>query len=401
MRHFEFLTHDERATLFHSPPEVLTRDSPAPLLAAALGGTLYAPGNRRNLASDIRKRAANGCMSMVLCLEDAIADDAIEEAEDNVVATLTELFTSKNGVSSKDGVASEPAAPLPFLFVRVRSPRQMRHIADRLGESIDLLCGFVIPKFHNETDDGILFFDALAAINATRPLAAPLRLMPILESPVMIHSETRASVLTRIHNLLIAHRTEVLAVRIGATDLSSVFGLRRSRDLTIYDVKVVSAVIADIVNILGRDSDGFVISGPVWEHYSNTERLLRPQLRLSPFRAASDEKLRRRLLLKNFDGLMHEIALDQANGLTGKTVIHPSHVPVVHALSVISHEEFLDAEAILGNRNGGAAASPYGNKMNEMRPHLAWAERTMLRSSAFGVASEGITFVELLEASMR
>ena len=73
----------------------------------------------------------------------------------------------------------------------------------------------------------------------------------------------------------------------------------------------------------------------------------------------------------------------------------------MHALSVISHEEFLDAEAILGNRNGGAAASPYGNKMNEMRPHLAWAERTMLRSSAFGVASEGITFVELLEASMR
>ena len=47
-------------------------------------------------------------------------------------------------------------------------------------------------------------------------------------------------------------------------------------------------------------------------------------------------------------------------------------------MSVVSHEEYLDAMAIAGNTAGGAAASPYRNKMNEMKPHQAWARRTLL-----------------------
>ena len=34
--------------------------------------------------------------------------------------------------------------------------------------------------------------------------------------------------------------------------------------------------------------------------------------------------------------------------------------------------------------------------MNEVKPHRAWAERTMLRAEVFGVAREDIGFVELL-----
>ena len=50
---------------------------------------------------------------------------------------------------------------------------------------------------------------------------------------------------------------------------------------------------------------------------------------------------------------------------------------------------------------GGVKASSYGNKMNESKPHRTWAERTQLRARAFGVARPGVSFVELLEASMR
>jgi citrate lyase beta subunit len=200
--------------------------------------------------------------------------------------------------------------------------------------------------------------------------------------------------------VLLDNRDDVLAVRIGTTDLSSVFGLRRGRDLTIYDVQVVAAVIGDIVNVLGRGSDGFVITGPVWEHYADTERLLRPQLRLTPFTEANEEALRRELLVKNFDGLLREITLDHANGLLGKTVIHPSHVALVHALSVISHEEFLDAMAITEPGAAGVAASPSRNKMNEMKPHQMWAEKTLQRADAFGVAAADATFVDFLEVSM-
>jgi citrate lyase beta subunit len=196
-------------------------------------------------------------------------------------------------------------------------------------------------------------------------------------------------------------RELVLCVRIGATDMSSAFGLRRSRDLTIYDVQAVASIIGDVVNIFGRPELGWVISGAVWEHFGTAERVLRPQLRSTPFEAANEVELRQRILMGNLDGLIREIELDQANGLLGKTVIHPSHVPVVHSMLVVSHEEYLDALDIAGNPGGGAMASSYGNKMNESKPHGAWAVRTLLRARAFGVARQGVGFVELLEASMR
>ncbi len=60
----------------------------------------------------------------------------------------------------------------------------------------------------------------------------------------------------------------------------------------------------------------------------------------------------------------------------------------------------MDALEIAGKNGGGASASPYGNKMNEMKPHQAWAGQTLLRAAAFGVAAENITYVDLLEASM-
>jgi citrate lyase beta subunit len=404
MRHFNFLNDEQTSRLFHCPPRSLTLDSDPSLLAIALGATLYSPGDRANLAADIRKQAALGCLSMVLCLEDSIADDAVEAAEDNVVRTLKNL--SRSSGRQGTGVADPAAGDAIMLFVRVRTPEQMLRLSRRCGESLDVLSGFVVPKFENESGYGQRFIDALHRIHdGTRPgrsgAGRRLRIMPILESRAMMHVETRAGALTRIRRLLLANRDDILAVRIGATDLSSAFGLRRSRDLTIYDVKVVASVIADIVNVLGRREDGFIITGPVWEHYANTERMLRPMLRNTPFASSEDRELRHRILLSNLDGLMRETALDLANGLLGKTVIHPSHVPLVHAMSVVSLEEYLDAGVIVGNSGGGAAASPFGNKMNEMKPHQAWAEQILLRAAAFGVAGEEITFVDLLEASIR
>ena len=80
----------------------------------------------------------------------------------------------------------------------------------------------------------------------------------------------------------------------------------------------------------------------------------------------------------DLDGLMRETMLDRANGLTGKSVIHPLHIAPVHALAVVPHEEYLDALDVarpgVGRRR--CPRSGYGNKMNEMRPHRIWAERT-------------------------
>ena len=101
------------------------------------------------------------------------------------------------------------------------------------------------------------------------------------------------------------------------------------------------------------------------------------------------------------DGLIREVELDKANGLTGKTVIHPSHVLAVNALQVVTHEEYADAVDVLSSHGqGGVAASGYGNKMNESKPHTAWARRTATRARMFGVSAPDVSFVEILAASL-
>lgn len=394
MQHFKALPDAVKERLFHVRPEVLHRATDPGLLAVALGATLYSPATRDDLAQGIRKQGRAGCLSTVICLEDAVPDGRLVAAEENLLVALAEL------------AAADDHNELPLIFIRCRTPEQLLDVGRRAGAALCVVSGFVLPKFENETGRARAFMAALRLLNeetgrAAHPDLQVLRAMPIIEAPATTHLESRVRVLADNLALINEFRDLVLCVRLGATDMSSAFGLRRSRDLTIYNVKVVANIIGDVVNIFGRPEDGWVISGPVWEHFVNTERVLRPQLRATPFEAVNEGELRQRLLMENLDGLIREIELDLANGLVGKTVIHPSHVPVVHSMCVVSHEEYLDALDIAGDDGGGVRASSYGNKMNESKPHRPWAERTLLRARAFGVARPGVNFVELLEASMR
>ncbi|MEU9122381.1 HpcH/HpaI aldolase/citrate lyase family protein [Streptomyces sp. NPDC048506] len=387
MRHFGHLSPDIRKTLFHQEPVEFTADSPARTLAVALGATLYSPATRPRLADDVLKQAGRGVMSMVLCLEDAIGDGDVEAGEDNLVRQLGLLDE-----------AADAGADLPLLFIRVRAPGQIPDLVRRIGPAVRRLSGFVLPKFTRER--GIPFLEALAA--AEDACGRRLFAMPVLESPRLLHLESRCETLRGIARTVDAYRDRVLALRLGVTDFCSAYGLRRAPDMTAYDVQIVASVIADVVNVLGRaDGTGFTVTGPVWEYFRLHERMFKPQLRRSPFLGRAEE-LRTALIEHDMDGLLREIELDRANGLQGKTCIHPSHVAPVHALSVVSHEEYSDAVDILRPErcDGGVLRSAYTNKMNEVKPHRAWAERTLLRAEAFGVAREGIGFVELLAASL-
>ncbi|MER6381109.1 HpcH/HpaI aldolase/citrate lyase family protein [Streptomyces sp. NPDC001118] len=387
MRHFGHIAPEVRQRLFHREPGVFTADSPARLLAAALGATLYSPATRPRLADDIVKQAENGVVSMVLCLEDSIDDADVVAGEENLVRHFADL-------------AARPGAEPPLLFVRVRAPEQIPDLVRRLGPSVRLLSGFVLPKFTEER--GIPFLEALTVAEADS--GRRLFAMPVLESPELLYRESRVDTLEGIARAVDKFRDRVLALRLGVTDFCSSYGLRRAPDMTAYDVQVVASVIADVVNMLGRaDGTGFTVTGPVWEYFRVSERMFKPQLRQSPFLEVQAVELRERLIEHAMDGLLREISLDQANGLLGKTCIHPSHVLPVHALSVVSHEEYSDAQDILRPERGGGGVlrSAYTNKMNEVKPHRAWAERTLLRAEVFGVAHEDVGFVELLAAGIR
>ncbi|MEV7385830.1 MULTISPECIES: HpcH/HpaI aldolase/citrate lyase family protein [unclassified Streptomyces] len=388
MRHFGHIAPEVRERLFHQEPCEFTADSPARLLSAALGATLYSPATRARLADDIVKQAGLGVVSMVLCLEDSIGDEDVVAGEENLVRQFADLAERERA-----GVA------LPLLFIRVREPEQIPDLVRRLGGSVSLLSGFVFPKFTEER--GIPFLQALdgAAASSGRRLFG----MPVLETPELMYRETRVDALEGIARAVDKYRDKVLALRLGVTDFCSSYGLRRAPDMTAYDVQIIASVIADVVNMLGRaDGTGFTVTGPVWEYFRVPERMFKPMLRSSPFLEGQAVELRERLIEHAMDGLLREISLDQANGLLGKTCIHPSHVIPVHALSVVSHEEFSDAQDILRPERGGGGVlrSAYTNKMNEVKPHRAWAERTMLRAEVFGVANEDVGFVELLAAGI-
>jgi citrate lyase beta subunit len=393
MRHFGYLSASDTDALFEAPPEQFDRESGSELLSVALGATLYMPANRPALAADVTKQAAAGVTSVVVCLEDSVADEQLAEAEANLVAAFAELHQQ----------VQLAQAELPLLFVRVRTPAQIPALVACLGPAAAVLDGFVLPKFTAAV--GAAYLRAVDEADVLRRSACgwpALKVMPVIESGAVLYAESRVDELARLRDLLNCERHRILAVRLGATGLCALYGLRRSPDLSIYDVKVVSDLIADVVNVLGRaDGSGFTVTGPVWEYFSGPERIFKPQLRQSPFIDHHELDLRGRLVSRAIDGLIREVTLDRANGLTGKTAIHPSHVAVVNALSVVSHEEHRDAADVLGSTSaGGVLASVHGNKMNEVRPHAAWAQLTMLRARVFGVAADGVSFVDLLAASL-
>ncbi|MCX4749320.1 HpcH/HpaI aldolase/citrate lyase family protein [Kitasatospora sp. NBC_01287] len=416
MRQFGHLGADLRRRLFLVEPVPFDRHGPAAPLAAALGGTLYLPAVRPTLAADVRKQAARGVVSMVLCLEDAIADREVAAGEANLVAGLRELAAATGlgatglGVSGLGvagagvvgaGVVGVGAAELPLLFVRVRAPEQIGELIGRLGDAARLLSGFVLPKFTEER--GAAYLEALAVAEA----ACGQRLfgMPVLESPELAQLEHRREQLLGTARLLAKFRDRVLAVRLGVTDLCSAYGLRRAPELTAYDLALVAGVIGDVVNVLGRaDGTGFTLTGPVWEYF--------PGGAGGAGGAGGGDGSGEGSGGAELAGLVREIDLDRANGLLGKTCVHPSQVPVVHARSVVSHEEYRDAQDVLGvepggrldggaasgGGGGGVSGSAYRNKMNEAKPHRAWAQRVLLRAEAFGVARPEIGFAELIAA---
>ncbi len=395
LKHFSYLTGTQIEEVFHIPPGEFTRRSDRELLAYSLGATLYMPGTRTEMASDIRSGKFldgkfAGLISMVMCLEDSISDGEVAEATDNVVAQVKQL----NSWLARGELREEQ---LPLIFIRVRHPHQMNELFLKLGEAITLLSGFVFPKFSAE--NGRVYFETLQLLNQS--LEVPLYGMPILETADVMYKETRLSSMLAIKEVIDGFHTIVLNVRMGATDFSGLFGIRRSNDTTIYDIEVLRDCISDLINVFGRSEKEYVMSGPVWEYFEGATRVLKPQIRRTPFQQVFGRnglEYRMDMIDKYEDGLIHEILLDKTNGLVGKTIIHPSHIVAVHSMNVVSYEEYLDARSIIEKAEdfNGVIRSEFANKMNEIKPHINWAKKIMLKSKLYGVFHEQQSFIDIL-----
>ncbi|TCJ05394.1 HpcH/HpaI aldolase/citrate lyase family protein [Cytobacillus praedii] len=389
MRLFSDLHEEEYDQIFYKKPFHFSKNSQREILAYALGATLYMPATRPNIHQDLLSKKHAGLTSMVIDLEDAIGDEEVQVAETCLIEELNNLSEEmEKGLLNEDD--------LPLIFIRIRDIDQFIRLKNRIREGMHLLTGIVIPKFSPE--HGKLILEEIKQLNDR---GHQLYALPILETKKVIEKETRLGELISIKTLVDQYEEYILNIRIGATDFCGLYGIRRNSDTTVYDIAVIRDCISDIINVFLRSDHPYVISGPVWEYFSSKERMLKPQLRQTPFRERFGQDgidLRSKLIDKHMDGLIREILMDITNGLTGKTIIHPTHIRPVQALNTVTYEEYLDAKSIISQATGevGVMKSAFQNKMNEIKPHYYWAQKVLLKSEIYGVLNEEYTYIDLL-----
>ncbi len=365
---------------FVRDPESFDKYTDRELLQYCLGAAMYMPGFK-DFAPKILSNAMPGLTTIVLCCEDACPEEKVPEAEENIHKLLDTVTNAVNdGTLDKDKV--------PLIFVRIRNLEQFKHFGEGLTKNqVRSLCGINFPKFNAE--NGYEYYAYLQDLNDR--FGEIIYGMPIIEDPEVAYKETRMYELTGIKKILDKYRHLVLQVRVGGTDFSSVFGVRRGVDYSIYDIMAVRECLCDIINVCGRNND-YVISGPVWEYFRAPKSMMFDEL---PKHGIEDYLMRRKALVNNeIDGLLREVILDKANGFVGRTVIHPTHVKFVNAMMAVTKEEYDDACQILGT-GGGVVKGTGGNKMNEVKPHTNWANKVLNRARAFGVIENEGAYVKL------
>ncbi len=320
------------------------------LLQYALGGLLYTPAHNKKISEALITEKYSHLHSMAFCLEDAIADGSENEALEQLSITFNDIYEAVNkGIITKE--------VLPYFFVRVKYPEQMYKVYKFAGKT-GLLKGFIFPKF--DTRNAKMYLGILADLN--RKQKDIIYGMPILESPEIADVRTRVAKLSEIKELTDRQKDMILNIRFGGNDFCSGYGIRRSIDQNVHDIKVISDIISDIVSIFSKD---YVVSGPVWEYFE---------------KAGSDDK-------RWSEGLRNEVRRDILNGLIGKTAIHPTQLPVIDDMLAVSYDDFSDAMGILNwdDKVLAVAKGHAGNRMNEQKVHSNWAVKTLIRASVYGI----------------
>jgi len=276
-------------------PVEFNKYSDKELLKYCLGATMYMPGTKE-FASKIITGAISSLTSIVMCFEDACPSEDVEKAEENVLGMLETIGDALDCGKIK-------YEQIPLIFCRVRSVGQFKRFSEKLSKQhLKVLCGINFPKFN--TSNAKEFFAHLKTLNIQHDEV--LYGMPIIEDTAVAFKETRMSELLGIKAILNEYHDLVLQIRVGATDFSSCFGVRRGVDYTIYDILTVRECLTDILNVFSRNND-YVISGPVWEYFRASKDMMFKDL---PKYDVEDCLLKRiPIVNEEIDGLLREAGL--------------------------------------------------------------------------------------------
>lgn len=250
-----------------------------------LGATLYMPILHPKVPGFLQGENAFPAPSVVLCLEDALAEGDV-----------------KNGLEVLRRVlAGAEFSTDTQIFVRPRSLDMALELAS--WEGIGKIDGFVAPKIVPESAEAWLDL-------TTR---ADLRLMPTLESPSYF-DPARIVALREVFDGF--DPTRIAAIRLGGNDLLGGMSLRREAGVTSWEGPLAWILsMASSIFI----SAGYPVSAPVYDVIEDVETLRR------------------------------EVVRDVATGFISKTAIHPVQVPVIAEAFAVTIAEAAQAEAILDN----------------------------------------------------
>lgn len=336
--------------------EEWNKNSGKEILQYAVGGLLYMPASNTRIAQKIISGEYNFVKSLVLDLEDSLGDDLVGFGQRTIKETIREL-----GKAVEDGLLT--INDIPLIFVRVRESQHIDDTYKMLKDDIKYITGFNIPKFDKTTcDDYINKFKNLAS-TVKQLYNTQLYIMPIIENKNTMYRQLRMDNLLYMNDALREISGSVLNIRVGGADFCSVYGIRRGMNDDIYDIGVVRSVLNDIMNVFGKN---YIVSGPVWEYFENSEH-------------PEDTRWS--------DGLKRELYADKLNGFLGKTSIHPSQLRYIQTSLIVSKEDYEDALNILGmNTNTtGVKKSAEGNRMNEVKTHTNWARKIIGLAKVYGV----------------
>ena len=292
--------------------------------AYSLGATLYMPVLHPRVADILHGRLPPPAASIVLCLEDALANHDVAD-----------------GLRRLDQLISDLPERLPVrTFLRPRDKEMALELCARAtGTSIE---GLVAPKVVPET---------LADwLELTRE--GGFSVMPTLESGCFFDPAKVCA----IRDILDDHPQDaarIAAIRLGGNDLLSSLALRRERGITSWEGPL-SWVISMASSIL--IAAGYPVAAPVYDVIDDPDTLRRETLR------------------------------DVAAGFISKTVIHPAQTPVINRAFQVSREDVAHARAALDSE--AQAVFRVGGMMCEPATHRAWARRTVARQEVFGVVDE-------------
>lgn len=270
----------------------------------SLGATLYMPIVHHRLPAYLSGELDFPSTSVVLCLEDALAEGDVARG----ISTLKNLLRNYQ-ISSGTRV-----------FVRPRSLEMGMQLAEFHG--IDKIEGFVAPKIVPET----------AAAWMELAEATDLQIMPTLESAEFFDPGR----INALREALDSYdKRRIAAIRLGGNDLLAAMALRRQPGITSWEgplAWILSMASSMLI------SAGYPVAAPVFD------------------------------IIQDVDTLKREAIQDVAAGFISKTAIHPAQVPhILDAFRVTeAHENqaraILDEGASAVFQIGGIMCEPSTHK---------------------------------------